>query len=161
MRPEQKTLHDELKLRNPRVHIRNLGGRDQRSICQTGCLGADQCFATQIPKINTLSWRFADVWTQMTIDTFLQLLLREIQLSLWWASKLLQLIETVCGLVKTLSFNHQVSLSQLLSSTTHFLDICCVILCRLPAGISIELLWWKNLGQIPSLSNFTGAKSRV
>ena len=53
--PEQETLHDELKVRNPRVHIRKLSGRDQRSICRTGCLGAGQCFATQLREINMLS----------------------------------------------------------------------------------------------------------
>ena len=119
--PEQEALHDELKLRNPGVHISNLGARDQRSICQTGCLGAGQCFATQLRKINMLSWRFADVWTQMTIDTLLQLLLREIQLSLWWASKLLQLIETVCGLVKTLVFQPSSVTLQIFRRPTIFL----------------------------------------
>ena len=53
--PQQEALHDELKLRNPGVHISNLGARDQRSICRTGCLGAGQCFATQLRKINMLS----------------------------------------------------------------------------------------------------------
>ena len=53
--PEQEALHDELKLCNPGVHISNLGARDQRSICRTGCLGAGQRFATQLRKINMLS----------------------------------------------------------------------------------------------------------